>query len=121
VLDLIEPAKFFVLVTRNPIVHLIAPSKIVDATTTNANIATTPMVCVSSKLPPSPRNNPPSAATRPIASVPQAPHTPCTEIAPTGSSMPMRSKNQTLPTTRMPAIAPMRRAAQGPTAALRHG
>ena len=39
--------------------------------------------------------------------MPQAPHTPCTETAPTGSSILMRSKNSTANTTMTPAMAPM--------------
>src|ERR687891_1603979 len=43
-------------------------------------------------------------------SVPQVPQTPCTEMAPTGSSILILSKNITEPTTIAPAIAPMRTA-----------
>ena len=45
-------------------------------------------------------------------STPQRPLTPWTEMAPTGSSTPMRSQKKTLTTTSTPAIAPMRTAAQ---------
>src|SRR3954454_13702176 len=51
----------------------------------------------------------------PTASTPHAPHIPCTEIAPHGSSTCMRSQKATLATTSHPAIAPMTIAAQGAT------
>ena len=43
----------------------------------------------------------------PTASVPQMPQVRCTEIAPTGSSIWMRSKNSTENTTSTPAIMPI--------------
>ena len=43
----------------------------------------------------------------PTASVPQIPHVRWTEIAPTGSSIRIRSKKITEPTTRPPATRPM--------------
>ena len=46
-------------------------------------------------------------AKSPTASVPNTPFTRCTEVAPTGSSMCIRSKNSTAKTTRMPAMTPM--------------
>src|SRR5690349_16917713 len=49
----------------------------------------------------------------PTISTPNAPHTPCTEIAPHGSSMPRRSQNSTLYTTMMPAMMPITDAAHG--------
>ena len=51
----------------------------------------------------------------PIVSTPQMPQTPCTEIAPTGSSMPLRSKKKTDSTTSTAATEPMTAAAQGCT------
>ncbi len=42
-----------------------------------------------------------------MANVPQAPQTPWTEIAPTGSSIAIRSKNRIEKTTRMPAANPV--------------
>src|SRR5918994_4179663 len=51
--------------------------------------------------------------------VPQVPQTPCTEMAPTGSSILTRSKNATEPTTITPAMAPMSTATDVVTAA--HG
>jgi hypothetical protein len=47
------------------------------------------------------------APNSPTASVPQIPHTKCTEIAPTGSSIRILSKNMTDNTTNTPAINPM--------------
>ena len=47
------------------------------------------------------------------ANVPQAPHTPCTEIAPTGSSTRILSKNSTEKTTRTPPMAPVNSAPSG--------
>src|SRR5919109_5233294 len=56
----------------------------------------------------------------PTASTPQAPQTPWTEMAPTGSSIFfLRSQNQTDSTTMTPAIDPMAAAAHGCTKA--HG
>src|SRR6478735_7488178 len=59
------------------------------------------------------------SANNPTASTPNAPHTPCTEIAPHGSSTPRRSKNPTLATTSQPAMPPMMIDAHGATNA--HG
>jgi len=53
----------------------------------------------------------------PAARVPQAPLTPCTETAPTGSSTLMWSKNSTEKTTRTPATAPIMIALKGVTVA----
>src|SRR5450755_4163202 len=55
----------------------------------------------------------------PTDHTPHRPHTPWTEMAPTQSSIPLASQNQTLTTTSTPAIAPMITAAQGATNA--HG
>src|SRR5581483_1108554 len=55
----------------------------------------------------------------PVASTPKTPHTPCTEMAPQGSSTFMRSQKYTLPTTSAPATVPMIPAAHGATNA--HG
>ena len=49
----------------------------------------------------------------PTHSTPKIPHTPWTEIAPTGSSMPRRSKKNTDSTTMIAAIPPMTAAAHG--------
>src|SRR5687768_12491022 len=43
----------------------------------------------------------------PTLSVPKAPQTPCTEMAPTGSSMRILSKNSTAPTTKAPPHKPI--------------
>src|SRR5438309_2420085 len=52
----------------------------------------------------------------PSESTPHTPHTPCTEIAPHGSStFATLSQNQTPPTTRNPATIPMIDAAHGAT------
>src|SRR5438876_11654723 len=59
------------------------------------------------------------SAKSPTASTPHAPHTPCTEIAPHGSSTCLRSQNSTLYTTSVPATMPMITDAQGATNA--HG
>ena len=60
------------------------------------------------------------SAKRPSASAPQAPHTPCTANAPTGSSMRKRISTQdTARTTSRPATRPIRTAAAGLTNA--HG
>src|SRR5262245_60871927 len=48
----------------------------------------------------------------PTEMTPHRPLIPWTEIAPTGSSIPARSQNQTLITTTTPAIAPITTAAQ---------
>ncbi len=55
----------------------------------------------------------------PAARVPQAPQTPCTEMAPTGSSIRILSKNSTEKTTSTPAMAPMMMALPGVTLAHR--
>ena len=55
----------------------------------------------------------------PTQSTPKTPPTPCTEIAPTGSSMPLRSKKNTDSTTITAAIEPITAAAHGCTNA--HG
>ena len=57
----------------------------------------------------------------PAARVPQAPQTPCTEMAPTGSSTRILSKNSTEKTTSTPATAPMMMALPGVTVAQRAG
>ena len=54
-----------------------------------------------------------SALNSPAARVPQAPFSPWTEIAPTGSSTPIRSITRTATTTKTPAIAPVRTAKAG--------
>src|SRR5215470_18044634 len=60
------------------------------------------------------------SAKSPTASTPHAPHTPCTEMAPHGSSTrAFLSKNSTLQQTNMPAMMPMTTEAQGATNA--HG
>jgi hypothetical protein len=60
------------------------------------------------------------SANRPTASKPHAPHMPCTEIAPHGSSTrAFLSKNSTLQHTSAPAMIPMTTEAQGATNA--HG
>src|SRR5262245_59678903 len=53
----------------------------------------------------------------PTDSTPQTPLTPCTEMAPTGSSMPRLSKKKTDTTTSQPATAPMITAPKGFTKA----
>ena len=56
-------------------------------------------------------------AKRPVISVPAAPQTPWTEIAPTGSSIfTTRSKNPTDTVTRMPQTMPITAAPKGSTA-----
>src|SRR5262249_47833926 len=55
----------------------------------------------------------------PTDRTPQRPLTPCTEMAPTGSSTPRASKKKTLTTTSQPATAPITAAAHGSTNA--HG
>src|SRR5450432_2514624 len=60
------------------------------------------------------------SANRPTARTPHAPQTPCTEMAPHGSStLATLSKNSTLQHTSMPATIPMTTDAQGATNA--HG
>ena len=61
----------------------------------------------------------PAVGEDPDASTPKMPHTPCTEIAPTGSSTPVRSKKNTDSTTSTAAIDPITAAAHGCTNA--HG
>ena len=54
-----------------------------------------------------------------MQSTPKMPPTPCTEIAPTGSSIPLRSKKNTDSTMRTAAMMPITAAAHGCTNA--HG
>ena len=54
-------------------------------------------------------------AKRPVASVPQTPAMPCTETAPIGSSIPMRSTKITPTTAIKPDTSPIATAAHGAT------
>ena len=82
-----------------------------------APTASTPISWVSSREVPPPKKRPfrtesvvtPSWANRPIHRVPNTPQHRWTEVAPTGSSTWMRSKNSTAKTTSTPARAPMSR------------
>ena len=62
-----------------------------------------------------PRNASSYLAKRPIESVPQMPQVPCTEMAPTGSSILTLSKARTEKTTITPPTRPMTKAKTGVT------
>src|SRR5690606_22495949 len=96
--------------TRRPTVALTTLKKTNMVVKVQRNAATIPMSCVVMM----PIEVPP-ALNRPAARVPHTPQTPCTEIAPTGSSIRIRSKNSTEKTTTVPAISPMTMAAPGTT------
>src|SRR3989344_1629751 len=106
-----------------PITTLIALNIMSEAGNTNRNAAAIPVAWLASCEMPPPNSKPftppnASSANKPTASVPHAPHTPCTEIAPTGSSTLIESKNFTAATTIVPPIAPIIIALSGLTFAV---
>ena len=99
-------------VTRMP--PLSAPridQRMKEVTIENNAKASTPTSCRPSCPNPWPVSKPLSVLNKPTARVPQMPQVPCTEKAPTGSSMRRESMNPTDQTTRAPAMNPTTQAA----------
>lgn len=102
---------------RMPTVFLRINQTIPVVANTNAPITTVPRSCMPKGSNPPPYNRPfvverlvtPSLAKIPTQRVPKIPQPRCTEVAPTGSSIFLLSKNLTRKTTKMPAIAPISR------------
>ena len=106
---------------RRPIVLRITANTSVITTAVQAAAERTPSTCMPRKWRPPPKKTPfmvdVPVANRPVRTVPSAPHTPCTEIAPTGSSIfTTWSKNSTEKTTANPQTIPMIAAPNGLTA-----
>ena len=89
-----------------------------DVAIAQATIAVTPVICIISLSNPPPYSSPPSVAKTPTNIVPNAPHTPCTDIAPTATSIfNLLSINSIENTTTIPQIKPIISAPAGLTAA----
>src|SRR5690625_2651811 len=91
-------------VTRRPIIILNSPQTMKLVTNTHTNRVTAPMICAKKLA---------SELVNGTANSPQIPTTPCTEIAPTGSSIFTLSIKTIENTTRAPPTAPIMVATNG--------
>jgi len=86
--------------TRTPSVYFSVPKMIAAATIANATTLSVPTICALSVIVP-------VVSKMAQAMVPHTPQTRCTDMAPTGSSILILSKQMTAKYTNTPAIAPM--------------